>query len=226
LVPALVGGVFASVAWYGVGHLFAHLVASSSKYSAIYSSLAAAVLFIIWVNVGWLIVLVGAHIARYWQYPHLLNIGNSGGGVGQAHDEALALDIMALIGHAYHFDEKKWTLETIAARGCGGSPDQVREILEWLKDERLVAATRDEPETFLPARSIETIPLREIVAVARAQGDPNARVPAVQEVVDRIDEAICGSLKGKTLKDLVLADEKRPADMAPPPEESGADDCP
>ena len=78
------------MAWYGVGHLFAHLVASSSKYSAIYSSLAAAVLFIMWVNIGWLIVLVGAHIARYWQHPHLLRLGSTRTRGGQVQDEALA----------------------------------------------------------------------------------------------------------------------------------------
>jgi len=210
LIPALAGGAFASLAWYGVGSLFAHLVAGSSKYSAIYSSLAAAVLFIIWVNIGWLIVLVGAHIARYWQYPHLLDSESSGAPARQARDEALALQVMALIGHAHYFGQPKWTLEALAARGCCGSPDQVEGLLETLKEGRLIVATGEDPEAFLPARSIETIALGEIVGVARSNGARSEPDAAVREVVDRIDKAIEGSLENQTLKDLVLVTSRAP----------------
>jgi len=115
-----VGGLFAGVAWYGVGYLFARLVAGSSKYSAIYSSLAAAVLFIIWTNVGWLIILVGAHIARYTQYPHLLRRHLRGPGTGSTCDAALALDIMTAIGRAHYFDEPQRTLPDLTAPGYSG----------------------------------------------------------------------------------------------------------
>ncbi len=211
LVPALVGGVFASLAWYGVGHLFAQLVAGSSKYSAIYSSLAAAVLFIIWVNVGWLIVLVGAHIARYWQYPHLLDPGATTDQPGQLRREALALDVMTRIGHAYYRDEPKWTLEALSARGCCGSPDQVEGLIRLLREGHLITATSDDPEAYLPARAIETISLREILdAVRRHEGKP-AQLAAVQEVVSQIDSAVADRLGERTLKDLVLAQTESPA---------------
>lgn len=208
LIPALVGGVFASVAWYGVGHLFAHLVASSSKYSAIYSSLAAAILFIVWLNVGWLIILVGAHIARYWQHPHLLSFGSSGAPEGQYCDEGLALSVMALIGRAYHFGETMWTPESLAARGCCGSPDQVERLLELLEEKQLIVATNNDSEQLLPARSIESISLQEIVGAVRIHGDEAARLPSVQDVVERVDGAVSRSLDGMTLRDLVLAETK------------------
>lgn len=223
LVPALVGGVFASLAWYGVGQLFALLVAGSSKYSAIYSGMAAAVLFIIWVNVGWLIVLVGAHIARYVQHPYLLKRHLGGRKVGQVQDEALALDVMTLIGCAYDAGEPGWTLESLAARGCCGSPDEVEGLIQSLREGRLIVATNDEPAAYLPARSLETIPLQEIVAVARTGGRESMRHQAVQKVVDSIAAAVSGSLEGKTLKDLVLADRKDSAQDAPGPESAGAE---
>lgn len=219
LVPALVGGIFAGVAWYGVGQLFAHLIAGSSKYSAIYSSLAAAVLFIMWVNIGWLILLVGAYVARYWQHPHLLRFGSSDGQEGQIRDEALALDLMTLVGHAYYFDEPKWTLASLAAHGCCGSPDQVKELVQSLQTSRLIVATNDEPEALLPARSLETIRLQEIVAATRGRGNNASRLPQVQAVVERIDSAVSGSLEGKTLKDLVLAGNGSGAQTAVRPED-------
>ena len=210
LVPALMGGVFASVAWYGIGHLFALLVASSSKYSAIYSTLAAAVLFIIWVNTGWLIILVGSHIARYWQHPHLLRSVDDGAGTTPVHDDALALHVMVLIGHAFHFDEPRWTLETLAVRGCCGPRDQVEAVLRCLRESHLILTTSDEPEAYLPARSIETIDLEEIVGAVRARRAKAVRLEAVQLVVDRIDDAVAGSVRGKNLRDLVLTVQKSP----------------
>jgi membrane protein len=224
LAPALIGGVFASVAWYGVGHLFALLVAGSSKYSAIYSSMAAAVLFIIWVNVGWLIILVGAHIARYVQHPHLLTQHRDGSKIGMAHDEALALDIMALVGHAYRFDEPKWTLESMSARGCCGSLQETQQLLQSLTAGRLLVVTNDQPEAYLPARSMETIQLEEIVAVARARGKKPKRHAEVQRVVDRIETAIAASLAGETLRELVLAgadSQEEPKVRAPSHSNSG-----
>ena len=221
LVPALIGGVFASVAWYGIGHLFALLVASSSKYSAIYSTLAAAVLFIIWVNIGWLIILVGSHIARYWQHPHLLRSVDDGAGTTPVHDDALALHVMVLIGHAFHFDEPRWTLETLVARGCCGPPDQVQALLRCLTEGHLILTTSDEPVAYLPARSIENIALAEIVVAVHARRARSVQPEAVQLIVDRIDDAVAGSLQGKNLRDLVLAAKKTPMSLMHDPVRSG-----
>jgi membrane protein len=203
----LAGGVFASAAWYGIGSLFALLVASSSKYSAIYSSLAAAVLFIIWVNIGWLIVLVGAHIARYVQHPHLLAYPDDGAEPERVEDEPLALDVMVLIGQAHYFDRPTWTREALASRGLG-SPDRIEALLRCLREARLIVATNDEPEAYVPARSIDGIELREILAVVRARRAKSLRLAAVRHTVERIDEAIARSLGGETLKDLVLSQEE------------------
>ncbi len=205
LLPALIAGVFTGVAWYGIGHLFAELVVSSSRHSAIYSSVAAAILFIIWVNIGWLIILVGAHIARYWQHPHLLTLGKPATRGTDGRDEVLALQIMVLIGHTYFFDGQKWTLGTLAASGCCGTPDRVARLLQSLRAHRLVVATSDEPAAYLPGRPLETIAVGEILAAAR--GAESHRLSVVQQLVEEIDAATAARLEGKTLKELVLAQE-------------------
>jgi hypothetical protein len=47
--------------------------------------------------------------------------------------------------------------------------------------------------------------LREIVSAARIAGLESSRLPSVQEVVTKIDNAVSDSLEGETLRDLVLA---------------------
>lgn len=216
LVPALAGGVFTSVAWYGVGSLFASFVAGSSKYSAIYSGFAAAILFIIWLNVGWLIILVGAHISRYFQHPELLQRFSADVTNEHDHGEALALEVMTLIGRAHYFNQPGWSLEALAARGYGRSPEQLEDLIQSLHDHGLVVATQEEPPTYVPARAIEHISLREITAAAGTREQAIIRLPAVQEVITKIERTMSDSLKGHTLKALVLADEQHP-------EEVGAD---
>lgn len=208
LIPALVGGAFASLAWYGVGHLFANLVANSSRYSAIYSSLAAVVLFIIWVNVGWLIILVGAHIARYCQYPHLLRRLTPDAAYRGTHSEAFALNVMTLIGRAHFYGEPRWTLDALAAHGCGGSIVQLADLLRTLKASGLIVTTDEEPEEFVPGRAIERILIRDIAAVARSREIAAAGSPVVSQVVDQIDAAIGERLGERTLRELVVNSEQ------------------
>jgi DNA-binding IscR family transcriptional regulator len=84
-----------------------------------------------------------------------------------------------------------------------------------LKEERVILATEDDPPTYVPARDIETIRLQEITAAARGQAA--VRLSKVQALIDQINNAISESLKGQTLKDLVLADKESPKPMAPNP---------
>src|SRR5207247_10376425 len=63
LQSAVVGGLVAAVLWQTVGWGFAVFVASSTRYYAIYSSFAILLLFLLWLHVGWVIVLLGAQVA-------------------------------------------------------------------------------------------------------------------------------------------------------------------
>jgi membrane protein len=66
---ALVGGVTAATLWHLVGLAFAAMVASSTSYPAIYSSFAVLVVFLLWLQVGWLVLLVGGQVAYIHQHP-------------------------------------------------------------------------------------------------------------------------------------------------------------
>jgi hypothetical protein len=72
LRSALIGALVAGVLWQSIGYMFANFMAGSTQYAAIYSGLAIVILFMIWVYIAWLIVLVGASIAFYDQYPEYL----------------------------------------------------------------------------------------------------------------------------------------------------------
>ncbi|HQS01610.1 MAG TPA: YihY/virulence factor BrkB family protein [Halothiobacillus sp.] len=64
---ALVGGIVAAFLWNGVGLAFGVMIAGSAQYTAIYSAFASLILFMVWLQLAWLIVLVGASASFAWQ---------------------------------------------------------------------------------------------------------------------------------------------------------------
>lgn len=68
-IPALIGGFIAAIAWHYMGKIFTDFIATSSKYSGIYSGFASVILFFIWLDLTWLIVLVGNRLTYLLQYP-------------------------------------------------------------------------------------------------------------------------------------------------------------
>lgn len=208
VVPALAGGGFAGFLWYATGLIFAKFVANSSSYSAIYSGFAAAMLFVVWVNVGWLIVLVGAQVACYWQNPYRLRPPGMGGGPIDSDRSALALTIMTLIGCAHYRHGSLWTLDALVAQCAGSSLEGATAVVKALRRKGLIVASNDDPSVYLPARDIGVTSLRDIVAAVQEEGTVGHRLPAVSEIMHRIDAAVGQTLQDRTLKDLVLAEEK------------------
>lgn len=162
-------------------------------------------LFVIWVNAGWLIILVGAQVACYWQHPHRLRPPSSGPSGGDRN--ALALAIMVLIGRAHYRRDPPWTFNRLAAQSGVSSLKTVAAVVSALQRKGLIVASSEEPPFYLPAYDIGVIGLRDIVAAVREEGGASAQSPTVSKVMDRIDAAVDQALQDQTLKDLVLADE-------------------
>jgi len=69
-LPALFGGVIAGTAYQVVQWGYIEFQVGVSTYSAIYGSFAALPLFLMWVQISWLIVLAGAEVAYATQHVH------------------------------------------------------------------------------------------------------------------------------------------------------------
>ena len=214
-VPALAGALFASAAWFAVGRLFAEFVAGSAQYSAIYSGFAAAVLFVIWLNVGWLITLVGAQVACFWQWPERLARATDRAERPEAGAPLLALEAMLLIARAHASGGGRWTLEALARSLGVGSIARLEELMTALGRAGLIVATADQPATYVPARAPAAIGLAEIVWTVGLGGGTLRLVP-VRDVAARIGAAVDGALQGLTLQDLLASDADAPGSARQP----------
>jgi membrane protein len=72
---ALIGGVTAAIVWALVGKVFTAVIVYSSQMVAVYTSFAIVLTTLMWVYLSWLILLIGAQLAFYVQFPEHLRLG-------------------------------------------------------------------------------------------------------------------------------------------------------
>ncbi len=211
-VSALTGAAVATAIWAIAGWAFATFVRDAASYTAIYSAFAALILFFIWLNVNWLVLLIGASIAFYHQHPQYMPIGSGMPVLSIRSRERLALSIMALIAEAQYRASGPLSTDDLRSR-LHLPQETIRRVLDALADGGLLAATADEPPRWLPTRALDTTSLSALLELARTAGErPGldfARIPApplVIEVESRVKSATERALEGLRLKDLAIND--------------------
>jgi len=185
----MVGALVAATAWEIAKLLYAFFATHSFRYNAIYGSVGAIPLFLLWVYVSWLIVLFGARLAYALQYA-----------ITNAHaprvDDARTREVICA----------RVALECVAAFLTGAPPPKpgtiardlhlevsvVTEAIEALKQGGLLAEAVS--GGVVPARSPDQI---RLVDVAQAAGgtlfdfaiDPPSEDPSTRALCDLFGEA-------------------------------------
>ncbi len=207
---ALTGGILAGILWEVTGWAFASFTIKSVQYAAIYSGFALLIMFMIWIYLNWLILLAGAQVSFYHQYPNFLSDDNEDIRLSNRLRERIGFLVMYFIGYNFYNNKPPWTLHSLSGR-VGLPSEPVDDVLILLKKNSLILETGDDPPAYLPARDIETIPLQEILDAIRVASGTSplekqaASVPEVDGVIETLDSAISGQLGEKTLKDIVLS---------------------
>ncbi len=215
LKAALVGGLMAAILWQTVGWGFASFVASSTRYYAIYSSFAILLLFLLWLHVGWVIVLLGAQVAYAYQHLHLYQEDREELARSPAGREQLALHMMFLVGSNFYHGLDPMSVSELANQ-LSLPAGLVNDFMEMFHQARLVLPLADE-ETFVLGRDPETIGIKEILDCVRNAGkiqkSPGKRTKeeqGIDEILTEADQSVAEVLEGKNLQSLILS-------QSPPP---------
>ncbi len=206
---ALYGAITATILWKLIGALFTSFIVDSTNYTAIYSTFAILIIFMLWIYISWLIVLTGAAISYYHQNPDRISDKSQLIRLSCRLREKLALTVMQLIASSFHYNEKTWTLKSLA-KAIKISEPALMIIISALLKNNLLTRTGEQNEHYLPSQSLENISLSMILNAARsAEETPLLRpddvesAAQVNEVIGTVENAISDSVKNKTLKDLI-----------------------
>lgn len=199
-LSALMGGIFAGILWQLAGLAFAAFTVTSSQYSAVYSGFAFPILFLIWLQLSWTILLVGAKLSFHHQYPGPPPDQKSRA-LGSHENEKIALLIMFLVTKNFQL-RKPLNLEYIVEH-LGLPLAAVQTVLARLVHKRLLLEVTQDPPNYVPAVDPDNLTLREILdALGKGRKTAYAKVPEVDALMARMDACSSASLGAMTIKDL------------------------
>ena len=202
---ALVGGIAGGFIWATLSTLFTTFVVYSTRTQLVYSGFAVAIITLIWLYLNWLVLLIGAQLAYYFQNPAFLRIGRREPRLSNSMRERLALNVMLLVGSAFRDPGRSVSIDEISERLHVPSIT-VAPVIEALDDGGLLAMT--EKEDLLPGREMATIRLEDILSIVRVHGETGSyRDPTWSSSIDalgkELDDAILDTVGSRTLADLL-----------------------
>lgn len=209
--PALVGATVAGVLWVGIGTLFASFVASSSNYTAIYSSFAILFFFMIWLYLAWFILLTGSQVAFYLQHPKLVKLAGKPLTLSPRQREKEGLWLMTVIAKRFCKNQPPLTVPELEEQ-TGLTNNAVGDLLSSLEKGGLLVELAGEETRYVPARDVATIRVAAVLNCLRTVEETDTFIlkshaeQGVNKLLQDIGTAQAEVLGDMTLRELALGD--------------------
>lgn len=166
---ALAGGLTAGVLWQTGSLLFASFAANASNYNAVYSGFAIGIFLLIWIYVGWLVLLIGCQLAFYVQNPRHLDPARRASQIAGREAEYLALTIMAMAAQRYIRGEQGLTQNDLI-QDIDAPPENVTHVIEALIECGYLIECGPARALLLPAHDPASIHLGAMWRALRTHG--------------------------------------------------------
>lgn len=209
---ALLGAFIGGVLWQGSGLVFAEFAAGSTRYAAIYAGFAILIMFMIWLYLSWLILLIGAQVAFFHQYPERIRLTDKRGPLSGRFREQLALLVLYRITDVFVHRGRPLTLEKLSDQ-LRVPLDRIGEVVQLLQRRQLLVESASEPPEYLLGQDPATVSLAQLFTTIRSPREEQALLegkvasePPVDALLGRIDRAINEAMGEATLRDLVTGE--------------------
>jgi len=183
LSSAFMGGVIAGTMYQLVQWGYIHFQIGVSKYGAIYGSFAALPLFLLWLQISWLVVLYGAEVAFAHQNEATYEFEPDCKRASRQARKTLALKICQFIFK--RFDQNELPLKGVEISQQLDIPIRlVNDTLYELVQAGILNEVKDEASkshTYQPAHSIEHLTVQAVLEALEESGDNNLSFLRTQE---------------------------------------------
>lgn len=188
LRAAFGGGLLAGFLWQSASLAFASFVAQATNYNAIYSGFAILIFLLIWLYVGWLILLVGCQLAYYLQHPERLAPSTVLPQLSGRAAELLGLQAVLLVGKRFLAGGAPLTRDELH-RELPGPSEHVDRALAVLLHHGVLAEGGTDGRSLLPQRDLDTVNLGSLWQALRLGTEGPVRGPFDAEVKSLVDAA-------------------------------------
>lgn len=224
LRPALAGGLLAGVLWQSASLGFASFVVGATKYNAIYSGFAIVIFLLIWLYLGWLILLIGCHLSYFVQHPERLTPQRSVPYLSGRLAEALGLQVVREVGRRFLAGEPAPTLDGLR-RSLPGVPEHVDRVIEILLHHGVLAEIPSEGAVerrrLLPGKDLDVISVSQLWQLLRcgldtqANPDRDGISPEVRRLLESAEAGFAGGAGKKTVRAWLLEQASAAAGAGP-----------
>lgn len=213
---AAAGGLLAGVLWQSGSAIFASFVAGASNYNAIYSSFAILIFLLIWMQLGWLILLVGCQLAFYIQHPEHLKQRRTPASLSARASEYLSLMIMGLVGRRFMRGETPYTQDQLSL-ALNAEPEHVARVVDILIYHGVLAETGSDRAQLIPGIDLDSVELSRLWRLVRAgttampaAHDNEALNGKVHALLNAADSAFAGSAQHASLRQWLAEMDDKP----------------
>ena len=211
LRAALLGGAFGGVLWQLLQWGYVTFQIGVTRNNAIYGTMAALPVFMLWVYISWVIVLLGLEVTFAIQNFRTIRQEFRGDKLSADGRESAALAILLAAAAAFIKGDKPLTVEDFSLR-LNLSHRFTQQSLSFLVNCGFlneVAQGKEALSAYQPAIDVGSLPLQEVLQRMRLDGEELKliRMGATGRVVDELQRTLLATqataLAGVTLRDMV-----------------------
>jgi len=223
MIGALITTMLFTLVRWGFGIYAAHLMSGNFNY--IYGAVGLALIFLISIEVMWIVILLGVEISYVWQNLY----GVLRASAEQVRDEPqfdLYFALRALLEVARRFDRREEPPSTYRlAEQFGATDPQMLRVMRKLEDAKLVSPVGTEWTGFVPACDPDRISVEEVIAQMEGvmrllpeTGSDDREREAIGRIFTNVNTCTTAALDrmsiGRLVRDLYTPREVRGEDYA------------
>jgi len=205
-----IAGIMAGTTFQVVQWLYIHFQVGVSKYNAIYGSFAALPLFLIWLQISWLIVLFGGEISFSHQNVEKYEFETDTVNISFYFKKILSLLVANLVVKIFSRGEKPLTASEIS-KTLKIPIRLVREIIYEFVDANIFSETISgipREHAYQPAQDINRLSIQYILEALEKRGSTKiavaktSEVKSITEAMNSFKEILSESPENKLIKDI------------------------
>jgi membrane protein len=210
ITSGLIAGIIAGAIYQLVQWGYIAFQVGTAKYNAIYGSFAALPLFLVWLQLSWLIVLFGAEISFASQNVDTYEFEPDCRETSPYFKALLSLAITRLVIKNFSTGEKPLTAEDVSH--LMETPVRlVRELIHTLVESGILSQIKTETDketAYHPSMDINFITIQSVLAALVYNGSDNlplavtAEINILSDTLNTFKQTIADAPKNKLLKDI------------------------
>ena len=187
IVSAIIGGISAGTLWLITQWGYVTFQYGVAKYNAIYGTMAALPIFMIWIYLSWMIALLGLQVC--WAHQNRLRLGRLlWHGNTLAWQPLQVLEVLLLVYNRFARGEKCWEVEELIEQ-VEMPAEAAQEVLSHLQEQGVVMVACEESsgtEMVIPTLPTEALCLQCILTPSEKFNHLPAEVVKVVEQLHAI----------------------------------------